>query len=246
MSNIDRQSPVPLYFQLKQMLLAKIESGEWQPGDLIPGELDLQDTFGLSRTTVRQTLGELVSEGHLERFRGRGTFVAQSSKIKMTFDPSGERGLHEALTMEGYTPGWELVSQGWVENAPADVRDHLGVDTSQKVYRLVRKRLADNHAIGYHVAWLPEAIGNRINHLTLTTGESKSYLMNLPEMQNAHASRTIEALSANAQDAEMLGCALGEPILQVQRLVLVNNTGVEFLNARYLGRRFKYQVMRPL
>ena len=63
MQTLDRSSPLPLYFQLKQILLERIEQGEWQPGDLMPGEQDLQDTYGLSRTTVRQTLGDLVNEG---------------------------------------------------------------------------------------------------------------------------------------------------------------------------------------
>lgn len=45
---IDRTSPVPLYYQLKQQILDKIERGEWKPGDLVPTEQELQDGFNLS------------------------------------------------------------------------------------------------------------------------------------------------------------------------------------------------------
>ena len=76
---IDRSSPLPLYYQLKQILLEKIESGLWSPGDLIPSEHELQETYGVSRTTVRQTLSDLVHEGVLVRHRGRGTLSRNPS-----------------------------------------------------------------------------------------------------------------------------------------------------------------------
>ena len=84
MLKVDRSSPLPLHYQLKQHLLEKIESGEWKPNDLIPSEQEMQTSFGLSRITVRQALSDLVYEGLLIRERGRGTFVAPP---KMTHSP---------------------------------------------------------------------------------------------------------------------------------------------------------------
>lgn len=60
---------------LKHDLLGKIRSGEYAPGDLLPGELDLCEKKGVSRTTVRQALNVLENEGFIERQRGRGTYV---------------------------------------------------------------------------------------------------------------------------------------------------------------------------
>ncbi len=53
---LNRNSSIPLYFQLKQHLLDRIESGGWKPGDLIPGDIEMQSLYGVSRTTVRQAL----------------------------------------------------------------------------------------------------------------------------------------------------------------------------------------------
>ncbi|MEA3355921.1 MAG: extracellular solute-binding protein [Candidatus Bipolaricaulota bacterium] len=72
---IDRESPLPIYHQLKEIIKAKIERGEFAPGERIPTEYELCEAHGISRTPVRQALTELVNEGLLLRLRGRGTFV---------------------------------------------------------------------------------------------------------------------------------------------------------------------------
>ena len=77
MSSIDRSTPIPAYFQLKEYLKQQIQAGTWQPGEKIPTEAELCERFNISRTPVRQALKELVFEGLLTRTAGRGTFVAQ-------------------------------------------------------------------------------------------------------------------------------------------------------------------------
>src|SRR5512140_2706952 len=72
---LDRADPVPLYHQLYRILLERIETGEWKPGDLIPSEKELGEQFKLSRITIRQTLQHLAADGYLSRQQGRGTFV---------------------------------------------------------------------------------------------------------------------------------------------------------------------------
>ncbi len=80
---IDRNNRLPLYIQLKELIIEKIENGEWKRGEAIPTEMDLQKTLEVSRTTVRQAFTELVFEGILERKLGKGTFVADE-KFKPT------------------------------------------------------------------------------------------------------------------------------------------------------------------
>ncbi len=73
---LDKRSSVPLYAQLKDLLIERVESGEYPPGSRIPSELQLCEELDLSRPTVRQAISELVSEGTLSIVKGRGTFVA--------------------------------------------------------------------------------------------------------------------------------------------------------------------------
>ena len=69
----------PLYDQLVDLLLSKIEN-EMSPGDVLPSERELCETYGLSRTTVRLALAELETQGYVVRKHGKGTFVADTSR----------------------------------------------------------------------------------------------------------------------------------------------------------------------
>src|ERR1700753_4077779 len=75
---IDRNTPVPSYFQLAELLEDEIVSGRWQPGARVPSEGQLGDRYELSRTTIRQALARLEPEGLINRVKGRGTFVRDS------------------------------------------------------------------------------------------------------------------------------------------------------------------------
>jgi GntR family transcriptional regulator len=76
--DIDRESPVPFYFQLSELLEAEIVSGRWPARVRLPSEPDLCQHFGVSRTTVRQALARLEQEGLLVRRKGQGTFVRET------------------------------------------------------------------------------------------------------------------------------------------------------------------------
>jgi multiple sugar transport system substrate-binding protein len=79
MFEIDKSVPIPLYYQLKELIKKKIESGEFKPGDRLPTEQELCEMFGISRTPVRQALTELTHEGILYRRPALGTFISDFS-----------------------------------------------------------------------------------------------------------------------------------------------------------------------
>jgi ABC-type glycerol-3-phosphate transport system substrate-binding protein/DNA-binding transcriptional regulator YhcF (GntR family) len=74
--HLDANLPLPLYHQLRSVLLERITSGEFLPGERIPTEHELCDMYGVSRTTAGQALALLVDEGVVERARRRGTIVS--------------------------------------------------------------------------------------------------------------------------------------------------------------------------
>jgi DNA-binding GntR family transcriptional regulator len=75
---LDRSSPVPLYYQLAQAIEAAIRDGELAPGDRFENELALAKRLTLSRPTTRRAIQELVDKGLLVRKRGVGTQVVQN------------------------------------------------------------------------------------------------------------------------------------------------------------------------
>lgn len=239
LSQIDRRSPLPLHFQLKQHLLEKLESGEWRPNDLIPSEQELQEQFGLSRTTVRQALSDLVHDGLLVRERGRGTFVAPP---KMTHSPEERKSLTEFMLEQGIKPGWQVLERGFVQ-APKEVAEQLKMPPRSAVYLLRRLRLAEEQPIGVHTAFLPAAVAEQIDEAGLLEGGSLHYISHIPQMLTSRATRTIEAVSASDLDEALLYRPAGSPILQITRVIRsAAGEPLEYLQARYRGDRFKYQI----
>ncbi|MHB8061228.1 MAG: GntR family transcriptional regulator [Ruminiclostridium sp.] len=72
---INKFSSIPLYLQLKDLILNKIESNEYLPNTQIPSEQDLCKLYDISRPTVRQAISELTNSGYLYKEKGKGTFV---------------------------------------------------------------------------------------------------------------------------------------------------------------------------
>lgn len=72
---INRNVPIPYYYQLEGLLRQQILNGRWQAGQRVPSEKQLCELYAVSRTTVRQAVGHLVDEGLLYHVKGKGTFV---------------------------------------------------------------------------------------------------------------------------------------------------------------------------
>lgn len=80
------QAPRALYIQVKEYILTRIDSGEWQPDERIPSENQLVGSLNVSRMTVNRALRELAAEGRLVRIQGVGSFVAQPKPVTTLFE----------------------------------------------------------------------------------------------------------------------------------------------------------------
>jgi DNA-binding GntR family transcriptional regulator len=75
-----KKNNVPLYFQLEQIIKSKILMGEFLPGEQIPTEKDLCETYQVSTITARQAILNLVNEGLIIRRQGKGSFIKEGLK----------------------------------------------------------------------------------------------------------------------------------------------------------------------
>lgn len=85
LGNINRDSALPLYYQLKEHIKEAIVSGHFKPNDRLPTEEQLCKIFSVSRPVVRQAYEELIKEGYIDRIKGSGTFVKERSKTDSLF-----------------------------------------------------------------------------------------------------------------------------------------------------------------
>lgn len=143
---IDKSSPIPVYYQLKEMIKEKITKGTWQVGQCIASERELTEAYGVSRMTVRQALGELVQEGLLVREKGKGTFVCEP-KVKqedmMSFSDIIKKAGRTLITK---------VLDFEVINTPEELADTF---EEEKIYKINRLRLVDGEAVANEVVYIP-------------------------------------------------------------------------------------------
>src|SRR5215469_6184395 len=137
---IDSHSPVPLYAQLESILAAEIAAGRFPPGDQLPKEEELVERYAVSRTTVRQTIQNLVRRGLIEIRRGKGTFVLEP---KITQELTELSGFVEDMHSLGRHASAQLLGK---ETVPAEesVARHLAIKSGTPVVHIQRVRLADN------------------------------------------------------------------------------------------------------
>ncbi|WP_027633505.1 GntR family transcriptional regulator [Clostridium hydrogeniformans] len=143
---IDKSSPIPVYYQLKEDIKRKISEGVWKVGKCIDSERELSEGYGVSRMTIRQALGELVHEGILVRKKGKGTFVCEpkvKQKDMMSFS--------EIVSKLGMRLKTEIISFDTI-NTPEEMEE---VFPFEHVYKINRMRIVDNEAVANEVVYIP-------------------------------------------------------------------------------------------
>ena len=143
---IDKSSPIPVYYQLKEDILKKIREGVWKVGQCIDSERELSENYGVSRMTIRQALGELVQEGILVREKGKGTFVCEpkvKQKDMMSFS--------EIIKRTGRTLETKVIEFNKIPT-PEDLTDTFSFE---EVYKINRNRIVDGECIANEVVYIP-------------------------------------------------------------------------------------------
>ena len=239
MKKIDRNSPVPLYYQLKQIILEKLDNGTWKPGDLVPSEQQLQETYGVSRITVRQAFTELTHEGRFERHRGQGTFVANKPLVH---NPMKRISITELMRQQEIEPEWQIRQRDFVTPLP-NISEALGIRSNSKVYFVDFLLSADEEPIGRHNTYLTKPIAESENVASLSDLELGEFFRALPNRDGIEISRTIQAVPASRGEAKLLKVRAGSPILSIEVTYSnANGKPIGHLHANYRGDRFKFQL----
>ena len=236
---LERNSPVPLYYQLAQSIEQAITSGELAPGDRLENELSLTTRLGLSRPTARQAIQELVNKGLLVRKRGVGTQVVRSQFSR------DERltSLNSDLVQAGKVPSTQLLSYS-VGPLDADVASALDASdiTEQEFIKVRRLRLADDVPLAILTNYLPASF-----ELTREILEQRSLYATLQSLgvnlKIAH--QRISARLMTDEEAELLDEESPCACLTVDRITY-DDTGrfVEF--GRHAYRAAQYSIQSNL
>ncbi len=228
----------PLYMQVKESLIGRLIDGTWQPGQMIPSEIELARQTGVSQGTVRKALDAMTVEHLLVRQQGRGTYVAAPEESRILFryyrlrPDQGEHGFPDS-TVVGRNS----------DTASAMECKSLHLDNGAKVFRIARIRIIDN------VPLIAESIS-----LPLSRFEGFDVLEDVPNnvyqlyserwgITVGRAAENLKAVAATASDTELLGCDMDAPLLEITRIAYdLEDKPVELRVSRCLTDRFHYQI----
>lgn len=239
MPEIHRESPVPLYHQLREILRGEILDGRFKPGERLPTEFELIARYRVSRTTVRQTIGELQKEGLVTVRRGKGTFVRDG---KIEPELSALTGFVEDMLALGIEASARVLS---IEEIRPDklVAGQLGLGPRDRVIKIVRIRLANQEPVSYDVSFLPYEIGAKLAQEDLVIYPIFTLLEDKYGMPLGEADYRIEASLADRKIAEALGIKKGTALLYIERTTYsASGAAVDFEQLFYRGDRIRYAM----
>lgn len=230
----------PKYYVVKGHLAEMLS--RLGPGEPLPPERALAETFATSRTTIRQALRELTIEGRLVRMQGRGTFAA----LPKMAQPLQLTSYTEDMRRQGLASRSRLLSVGQVK-ADDELAWRLDVRPRARVLRVERLRMAQEEPMAIETTHLDAA---RFPGLAKRLGDSVSLYALLATEYGVHlaqAEETIETVPAPPKEAEMLETTVGYPMLLLSRHSRdTSGQPVEFALSFYRGDRYKFVAqLRP-
>ena len=235
---IVKDNRLPLYYQLMDIIVGKIERSELAENDQLPSERELCDAYKVSRTTVRQTMQELEKEGYIYKIHGKGTFVSpkvyNQSLVKFY-------SFTEEMKKAGIQPSTKVFSFEKV-HGDSKVAKIMNLPDDEEVFKVTRLRLADEEPMIYETSYIPV---RRFQNLSSECLEKTPMYEIFRHEYNVSITKAIEsfkAVSARNEEAKILHIIEGAPCLMLKRITYEQNEIIEYTVSIARGDKFTYTV----
>jgi len=233
----------PLSEQVYERLLEDIENGKYAPDTKIPSEHELQELYGVSRSTIREALSQLVAAGLLRRQQGIGTFV-QAPHI---FESIGTiTSLAEEIRKRGMVPDARILRCELVE-PPRHVLVRLGLTAAESVFVLERLRQADGLRVALSIDYVPRSIAPTFCEEDLVDQSLYRGLEQHYGIQLKSAEEEVEAVIPARREARLLDMPPRTPVLFLRRVTFGTTSEnrsvifpVHYVETAYRADRFRY------
>jgi GntR family transcriptional regulator len=200
----------PLYRQVRDVLVKRIADGTWQAGQALPSEAEIAAEIGVSQGTVRKALDEMTAENLVTRRQGRGTFVARHDDARILFQffklmpDSGEKRFPESRVLS--------VSTG----PEPEAAQMLGLHDEDPIIRIERVRSLNGERCILESICLPAHLFRGLEARELPNNLYELYASEYG-VTIARATERLKAVAAKARQAKLLGGAVRDPLLRIDR-----------------------------
>lgn len=238
-ANLDESSGIPLYVQIREILRQCIRDENCvQLGHRLPSEVELAAMFGVSRMTVRRALEDLAGDGMLRRLHGLGTLVVSRKVVR---DYNRLSSFYEDALRLGMSPSSRLLAREVIP-APQHIAAVLEVEVGSPLIHLTRLRYTKSQVIALHEVHVSRDLCPWLLEEDL---ENQS----LYQLYEAHGLRLewgrqrIEATAATLEQARLLNCSPGWPLLYIERTTYAtNDLPVEWVQSYSLGEAYSLEM----
>ena len=240
--SLDKNSQQPLYAQLMKEIKEQIQNGVYKPGNKIPTEIELSETYQVSRITVRRTVEELCTQGVLVKRQGKGTFV-EAPKIYRKVEKDNNLSFSASCFANGRKPSSHVISCS-VTEAEDWQNEFLNLTEDKRLYHIERVLSADALPIIYEHIYIPVS---RVPGFQVEKLEDGSLFQLLAEEYQAVESEksrsTVEVGTAQSSIAGHLRMNTGEPVMILTSFM--NDTAENPLYISYeiiVGARYRISI----
>lgn len=227
-------SELPAYQAIKDHILARIDSGEWGEGSLIPSENELARQFNVARMTVNRALRELTDAQVLTRTKGAGTYVAppkyQSTLVEI-------RSIAEEIRARGHQHGAVVLTLESI-TAAATLALEMQLPVGSPVFHSCLLHLENEQPVQYEERWVNPALAPDYLAQDFTQITPNEYLVRVAPLQRVEY--RIEATLPSAAICQDLAMARGEPALLLHRRTWSLGTIAAVANLWHPGNRYQF------
>ena len=227
----------PLYAQIAEGLLDRIESGELPPGERLPSEREWSERLGVNRMTLRRALQLLEMQGLLIRRQGDGTYIAEP-KIERQ---AGKLVLFaRGMERRGFVPGARVLTLE-KRSATAVEAQQLEIPVAAPVYFVFRVRLVNQEPVMLERFTVPAQRFPGFERYDFSVRLVSDVMEQEYGIAEVRARQSLEPALATEYEAELLGVKPGAPLMLERRLGLdENDQPVEYGKDLYRGDRFRF------
>jgi GntR family transcriptional regulator len=232
------RAAVALHHQIKEDVFLHLRSGRWPPGFELPSEDSLCRHYGVSRGTLRRAISDLVSDGYIERHRGRGTFV---SRPKLE---SGVVGSYSRFAVIGPSldPGGRVIACRKVR-AVKDVASMLQIAPNGAIWRLERLRYTEQRPVTLQTSFIPLKLCADLPRHDLRTRHLVDVLREEYGVELTRAIEYVDPTVADGYAAKHLGVPVRTPLFQIERTTYSTGDVIaEYRRALLRGDVYRYRI----
>lgn len=234
-----RNSERRLYAQVKEAILNDIDRGVLKYGDRLPSNRELCRTYKLSHMTVRRAITELMNEGSIYSVPGKGIYVAEP---KQNADAGPLTSFHNDMAQRGMTANARTLDSDIIAASTA-LSQIMGVAPSAPLIYLRRLMLANDTPMCIANTYLPHHLCPGLLDEPLVNGSLYTTLATRYGLHLKAGQRTAEAVTADQEQAQLLGMSLPTALLLIEQLTfLENGQAIEYSRLLYRGDRYRVPV----